>query len=102
MSRPSAVWNPARVAELCERYGSGETFDAIAESWGVTRGAIFGKWNRLRLPTKHWTAASDDRLADLAAEGRRFDDIADLMGVAAEAVAARFALIRRALGRQAI
>jgi uncharacterized protein (DUF433 family) len=101
MSFPHPTWTPWRIGELCERYGSGETIDAIAESWGITRNMVYGKWNRLKIPTKDWRPEGDDRACEMISNGKTFDEVADFMGVPAEAVAARFAVIRRTIGEQA-
>jgi hypothetical protein len=96
------TWTPARVAQLCELYGSGLGSTKIARLLDVTRNSVIGRTDRLKRETAHWGKSQVDRMCDRIAAERDFDWIAERMGVSPEAVMARFAVVRRELGAQAV
>lgn len=89
-----SFWSPIRIDELCESYGSGKTFDQIAQEMGATRATIIGKWNRLMKEASGWTEEAVDALCDFLANGGDLNSMKDSAKVV-------FAQVRRALGPQA-
>lgn len=95
-------WPLSRILDLCERYGAGEPLGSIGRDYGVTRGAVIGKWNRLAKGVAHWPEAYFDAFCEMVSEEVPFETIGEALCADIETLHAAFALIRRQLGEQAV
>jgi hypothetical protein len=100
--RGDRTLTPQAVDELLERFGSGETIEAIAAAMGLSRGAVSGRLHRLRRESAGWSEAEMARFRDLVADDIPLSEVARLMGVSEPSAAAAFAILRRDMGAQAI
>jgi hypothetical protein len=103
-SRFNHDWTPERVAALTEHYGSGGGLSELARRWGLSRGAVIGKWSRLLAETAEaaeWEGELLAAICDALADEVSFEAIAGKLGISPGGVMAAFACLRRHIGAQA-
>jgi len=107
------TWTPAKITKLCQSWGDNHTFDMIARQLGMTRSAIGGKINRLRIDRFPALIEADakrgprlDRMGQVAEwmanEDGRICDMARALGIPPGHALHAWKRVVKAMGAQAI